>query len=210
MNKAGWAIVLAVFLAGCVPAVRMRGSPEDLAAQRARERQLAGVERWQVRGRLGVYDARGGGSGDFSWRQDGTRYEFTLHGPSLSGVDLRLRGDEHGALLEGDKRGPLRGRGAEALMQQALGWVVPLDELRAWLFGLRAPGGGPAELEFGADHLPARLRQDGWTVDYRAWDTDRQPPLPRKLFAEKPPYKVRLAIDAFELDAAPTSTTAGR
>jgi outer membrane lipoprotein LolB len=205
MKRIGAWFATALLLAGCTPAVRMRGSAEDLAAQRAREQALAGVEHWTVRGRLGVYDARGGGSGDFSWVQDGARYEFVLRGPAMSGVDLRLRGDASGALLEGAKGGPLRGADAETLMRKAVGWVVPLDELRAWLFGLRAAVGGPAELEFGVDHLPALLRQDGWAVDYRGWDTTRRPPLPRKLFAEKPPYKVRLSIDAFELGAAPVS-----
>jgi outer membrane lipoprotein LolB len=68
--------------------------------------------------------------------------------------------------------------------------------------GLRAPG-APAELDFGERDLPSLLRQDGWTVDYRAWDLGRQPPLPQKVFASQPPYKVKLSIDSFRIDTAP-------
>lgn len=196
-----------LLLAGCVPAVRMKGSAADLAAQRAREQALSGVDHWVVQGRMGVYDAHHGGSGDFTWRQDGEHYEFVLRGPSLSGVDVRLSGDAGGALLEGMKGGPLRGPDAETLMRKALGWEVPLGALRAWLFGLRAPHAGMAELEFGVDHLPALLQQDGWAVDYRAWDTRRDPPLPSKVFAEKPPYKVRLSIESFEFRGDADSST---
>lgn len=77
-------------------------------------------------------------------------------------------------------------------------WEVPLDELRAWVLGLRAQG-AQADLSFGNDRLPSVLVQDGWTVSYPAWDMTRQPPLPAKVFAEKPPYKVRLAIESWSL-----------
>ena len=100
--------------------------------------------------------------------------------------------------MEGLDGGPIRGRDAESLMHRALGWDVPLRDLRAWVLGLRADG-GPAELTFGADRLPASLLQDGWSVDYREWDTSRQPPLPKKLYAAKPPYKVKLVIESWQL-----------
>jgi outer membrane lipoprotein LolB len=90
----------------------------------------------------------------------------------------------------------LRGPDAEALMRKALGWEVPLRDLRAWVLGLRADS-GPAELSFGGDRLPALLQQDGWVVDYREWDAAHQPPLPKKVYAEKPPYKVKLSIESW-------------
>jgi outer membrane lipoprotein LolB len=82
-------------------------------------------------------------------------------------------------------------------MRKALGWEVPLRDLRAWVLGLRADG-GPAALSFGANRLPALLQQDGWTVDYHAWDDSRHPPLPTKVYASKPPYKVRLSIESWQ------------
>jgi outer membrane lipoprotein LolB len=100
-------------------------------------------------------------------------------------------------LLEGLEPGPLRGPDAEALMRKALGWEVPLRDLRAWVLGLRADS-GPAELSFGTDRLPSLLQQDGWAVDYREWDASRQPPLPKKVYAEKLPYKVKLSIDSWQ------------
>jgi outer membrane lipoprotein LolB len=191
------AMVLPLLLAACAPAVRNRGDAGLLGAQRAREQQLAGVDHWALKGRLSIDDGKGnGGSGGFDWTQQGDRYEFVLRGPAISGVSFRLSGGPEGALLEGLRGGPVRGADAEALMQQALGWVVPLSDLRAWVRGLRADG-GPAELSFGANRLPSLLQQDGWTVDYRQWDEMRQPPLPKKVFAEKPPYKVRLSIDSW-------------
>lgn len=194
----GWLLGAAALLtlAACAPVVRKPGDAAALAAQDARERQLAGVDHWTLQGRLGVSDGHGGGSGSLVWTQDGARYDFVLTAPFHS---FRLSGGPDGALLEGLDGGPLRGADAEALMRKALGWEVPLRELRAWVLGMRATG-SPATLSFDEQQLPALLQQDGWAVDYREWDTARQPPLPRKVFAAKPPYKVRLSIESFRID----------
>ncbi len=190
------AAVMPLLLVACVPAVRIKSDAGLLRAQAARERTLAHADHWVLQGRLGVSDGKDGGSGSFSWTQDGTRYEFVLRAP-ITGKSFRLSGGPEGALLEGLEPGPLRGPDAEALMRKALGWEVPLGDLRAWVLGLRADS-GPAELSFGADRLPALLQQDGWVVDYREWDTSRQPPLPKKVYAGKSPYKVKLSIESWQ------------
>lgn len=192
-------LALSLLLAACVPreAVRVQGDAALLGAQLAREKALAGADRWVLQGRLGVSNGRDGGSGSFSWTQDGENYEFVLRGPAISGMNFRLSGNPDGALLEGLDTGPVRGPDAEALMHKALGWEVPLRDLRAWVLGLRADS-GPAELSFGEDRLPSLLQQDGWAVDYREWDGTRQPPLPTKVFASKPPYKVKLSIESWQ------------
>lgn len=187
-----------LLLAACAPpAVRMKGDAGMLDAQRAREQTLAHADHWVLQGRLGVSNGKDGGSGSFSWTQDGERYEFVLRGPAISGMNFRLSGGPDGALLEGLEHGPLQGTDAEALMRKALGWEVPLRDLRAWVLGLRADS-GPAELEFGGNRLPSLLQQDGWVVDYREWDDARRPPLPTKVFAGKPPYKVKLSIESWQ------------
>jgi outer membrane lipoprotein LolB len=192
-------LALPLLLAACVPreAVRVQGDAALLGAQLAREKALAGADRWVLQGRLGVSNGRDGGSGSFSWTQDGENYEFVLRGPAISGMNFRLSGNPDGALLEGLDTGPVRGPDAEALMHKALGWEVPLRDLRAWVLGLRADS-GPAELSFGEDRLPSLLQQDGWAVDYRQWDDTRQPPLPSKVFATKSPYKVKLSIESWQ------------
>ena len=192
------AVVLPLLLAACAPAVRMKGDAAQLDAQRAREQQLANADHWTLQGRLSISDGKGnGGTGDLTWKQDGDHYTFEIRGPAISGVNFRLTGGPEGALLEGLRGGPLRGPDAESLMRKAVGWEVPLSDLRASVLGLRADSGA-ADLDFGVDRLPSLLQQDGWTVDYREWDAARQPPLPKKVFAQKLPYKVRLSIESWQ------------
>jgi len=197
------AAILPLLLVACVPrqAVRIKGDAALLGQQQTRERQLAGADHWTLQGRLGVSDGHHGGSGSLTWTQDGDHYDFVLRGPALSGVSFHLSGGPDGAVLDGLRGGPLRGPDAEALMRRALGWDVPLRDLRAWVLGLRADS-GPAVLRFGENKLPSLLQQDGWAVDYRAWDTSRQPPLPSTVFAAKPPYKVRLSVESWSFGPA--------
>jgi outer membrane lipoprotein LolB len=190
------AAALPLLLVACVPAVRMQGDASLLAAQQQREATLLKADHWMLQGRLGVSDGRQGGSGSFNWTQDGDHYEFVLRAP-ITGKSFRLTGDAAGAELDGLDGGPLRGPDAEALMRKALGWEVPMRDLRAWVLGLRADS-GPAKLGFGADRLPSLLQQDGWAVEYREWDAKRTPPLPTKVYAQKPPYKVRLSIESWQ------------
>lgn len=195
-----WALV-AVTAAGlmigaCAPVpVRAPGTAQQLAAQAAREQALGASPDWSLDGRFAASDGHQGGSGGIVWRQTGSRYRFVLRAP-ITGKSVELEGDPDGAVLTGASRAPLAGRDAGAVLREEFGWEVPVADLAWWVRGLRAPGSG-AVLTFGADGLPATLDQDGWRIDYREWYGERRPPLPRKVYASRPPYTVRVMIETW-------------
>lgn len=193
------AATMLLALAACAP-LPLRTTPGtagELAAQAARERALAGITRFTLDGRIGVSDGRDGGSGGFTWKQDGAVLDFTVRAP-ITGRSFRLLSGPDGACLQGLKPQPLCAADAESLLVAQLGWHLPLADLHAWAMGLRAPGSA-AQLAFAADGLPATLDQDGWHVEYRDWDRAQVPVLPRAIFARKPPYSVRLYVEHWEL-----------
>lgn len=200
------AAALPLLLAACAPNVVVKPAPKaDYAAlldeQRARERLLAHTDHWVLQGKIGVSGQvngkQDGGSGTLTWTQNGDSYDFVVRGP-IGSKSFKLSVTPDGAVLEGLEGGPQRNPNPEVLVQNALGWHVPLRDLRAWVLGLRADS-GPAELTFGADGLPSVLAQDGWNVSYPAWNTARQPAVPNKVFAENPPYKVRLSVESWSI-----------
>ncbi|MGA7440322.1 MAG: lipoprotein insertase outer membrane protein LolB [Luteibacter sp.] len=190
-------VVLVTACATTRPVVHHQGDVVTMGLQGQREHALADTSHWTLQGKLSVSDGNDNHSGGLIWKQDGDRYDFTIRAP-VTGRSFRLTGDPDGAELEGLDGGTRRGPDAETLMAQTVGWQLPMAELKSWVLGLRADT-GPAELRFGDDQLPSQLVQDGWTVDYKAWDATRQPAMPSKVFAEKPPYKVRLAIESWQL-----------
>lgn len=191
-------VALPLLLAACAsPPVRQQGTAATLGMQEQRERNLADTDHWTLEGRLSVSDGKDSGSGGLVWHQDGERYDFTVRAP-VTGRSFRLSGGPDGAELEGLDGGTRRGPDAESLMASTVGWQIPMTELKRWVLGLRA-NAGTADIAFGADRLPSRLVQDGWTVDYKQWDASRTPPMPTRVFAEKPPFKVRLSVESWSL-----------
>lgn len=184
--------LLLAALAGCVPVRPLAPDAAMLAAQDAREARLAAQPSFALAGRIAVSGTGEGGSGSFEWIQDGADFEFTLRSPVarqtwrmayLAG-DVRLEGLEGGTRWCTDP---------EALLAEEIGWDVPVRALAWWVRGARAPG-RHAELWFDAEGRPARLRQDGWQVDFRDWFPG-QDGLPRRVFAERGQARVRLVVD---------------
>ena len=189
---------LIVLLAACAP-VRVKpnaASPAALAAQDAREAALADKSRWTLEARIAV-SGENGGSGDLVWRQDGESYSFSVRG--ANGKTLRLSGDADHAMLEGVDARPEVGRDPQVLLRERLGTDVPFAALRRWALGLRVAG-APAQMQFDAQNLPVQLEQDGWTVEYLDWFSDRAPALPKKVFATRGKDKVKLLIQSWSFD----------
>lgn len=190
-------VCAALALGACAPVpVRLPGTAAQLAAQSAREQELGAQRDWGLEGRFAASDGRHGGSGSLTWRQHGSHYMFTLRAP-ITGKTVELAGGPDGAVLTGVGHQPLAGQDAGAVLREEFGWDVPVGDLAWWVRGLRAPGRG-AVLTFGANGLPATLDQDGWHVDYRDWYAERNPPLPRKVYASRDPYTVRVFIEQWD------------
>lgn len=191
-------IFLALVLSACAP-VRIKQvapTPEALAAQEAREAALADKSRWTLEARIAV-SGENGGSGDLVWRQDGDSYSFSVRG--VNGKVLRLSGDANRAVLEGVDAQPDIGRDPQALLRSRLGAEVPFAALRRWALGVRVAD-EPARIQFNEQNLPAQIDQNGWTVEYLDWFSDRTPALPKKVFATRGKDKVKLVIQSWNFD----------
>jgi outer membrane lipoprotein LolB len=177
-----------LLLAGCATRREVVREPSGDAR---RATAVAEVSSWGFAGRIAVSNGNDGGSGRIDWRQDGERLDITIRAP-VSGQTWRLSGDRDGGYeLSGTKRESVRAGDAEMLLFNETGWRVPVAALERWVRALPA---GRAQPRFGDDGLPAELREAGWTIEYRRFDTARAPALPTRIVARKGPLQVRLAI----------------
>lgn len=184
--------VLALALCACAP-LRLREDDATLGAQREREAAVLAQTRWQLSGRIAVSNGEDGGNADVEWQQDGERYDLRLRAP-VTGKNWRLHGDARSATLEGVREQAVTGGTAAELLAREANWQLPVAELEYWVRGLRAPK-GRAELTFDEAQRPAKLLQSGWTIEYRDYFADREPALPRKVFATKGKQRVRLFVE---------------
>jgi outer membrane lipoprotein LolB len=178
------------------PQTRRRAPDASLLqAQAAREALLATQPDWSLSGRIAISDGKDGGSGRIDWTQHGKDFDIRLSAPVTRQSWRMVRENGH-VRLEGLEGGTREGDDAQELLFRTLGWQVPIDALASWARGARA--GAEADLQFGADGLPSLLTESGWSVDYRAWDTESQPPRPKKVFASQGDDRVRLSVDSWD------------
>jgi outer membrane lipoprotein LolB len=85
----------------------------------------------------------------------------------------------------------------EALMQQELGWQLPLSGLRYWVTGLPAPD-GQSSVERDANGQLSVLRQQGWEIHYTRYAAITPDALPLRLRLTRDDMEVLLLIDDWE------------
>jgi len=176
----------------------VRETPAALAQLAARESQLAPHTHWSLSAHIFVSDGKdNSGSGDLDWNTAGSAYAFTLRAPT--GRTWKLSGDAQSATLEGVEPEPVVGADPARLLRDRLGWNVPVADLASWVRGMRSAA-GRATVQYDDRNRPAVLDQDGWHIEYKDWFDDRQPPLPRRVFASRGGARVKLAIDRWTID----------
>jgi len=148
-------------------------------------------ENWQVIGRVGLSDGERGGSLDFLWRARGERHLIHLRTGS-GGRQWRLVFDPDGAELVGSDIDALRGPRPDPLVEEAVGWPIPVEELRFWLRGLLPPG--PATAWFDDDGTIRSAESGAWTLDFTRFGEVDGVLMPTRMEARSGRYRVRLAM----------------
>ena len=196
-----------VLVAGCattLPVAELPPAQREAALERqsAREQLLARNGDWSLSGRVALTNNGRGGSGRIDWQRRGERYAVALAAP-ITRQSWRLEGGPGVARLEGLEGGTRVGTDAAVLLREATGWEIPVASLASWVRGARDPAAGEATLEFGADGRLARLRQDGWQLEFGEWATESTLgiELPNRIEAERGAARVRLVVDAWTTGA---------
>jgi len=115
-------------------------------------------------------DAEQSAVGSFLWRERGPDVQLELMSP-LGQTLAIVSQNSQGATLELPNQPARRAREVDTLMQDALGFSLPVSGLRDWLRARPAPG-TPARVARDAQSRPETIEQNGWTVRYVAWSDD--------------------------------------
>jgi outer membrane lipoprotein LolB len=140
-------------------------------------------------------------NGRISTDHHGERHSAGLHWTHLAQSDeilllsplgqtvARVYRDEGGATLdEGGKH--YQDVDTESLMEQVLGWHLPLDVLHHWVLAMADPE-TPAQIERADNGQVLLLRQVGWEVRFLKYDGS----LPKRMQLSHEDLQVQLLID---------------
>lgn len=172
--------------------------PENVSRQQEAIRRIPS---WQAEGKIAINMNGERQSASFDWQQQHGNYVIHLYGPFGQGATW-LRRTSKGVSLENADIGNRRAATAELLMQETLGWQVPVSELQYWIRGLAAPKPAPSVLELNDNQLIAQLEQQGWQVTFSRYGLHEGWVLPEKLSAEREGIEVTLVVKRWQLAPA--------
>ncbi|MEE4626167.1 lipoprotein insertase outer membrane protein LolB [Pseudomonas alliivorans] len=160
---------LIALLAGCAgltsrESVQGKG---DSAQWREHKQQLSSLDGWQINGKVGIRAPKDSGSGTLFWLQRQDYYDIRLSGPLGRGA-ARLTGRPGAVALEVANQGRYEAKTPEELLQNQLGWRLPVSHLVWWVRGLPAPD-SKSQVTLDGDSRLASLDQDGWQVEYLSY-----------------------------------------
>lgn len=134
--------------------------------------------------------------GNFDWRETDSTVTLQLINPIGQTLAI-ITSSPAQATLELPNRDPIIADNVGTLMQQALGFALPVEGLRYWLQPTVAPTSRAHTTPDPQD--PSRLsqiEQDGWTINYLAYADAPATGVKRvNLTREDPPMAIKLVLD---------------
>ncbi len=129
------------------------------------------------------------------WVHRADEDEILLLAP-LGQTVARIHRDDGEVTLEASGK-HYAARDMETLMQQVLGWQLPLSGLRYWVTALPVPD-GEFHVERDANGQVSLLRQQGWEISYTRYAAATPDALPLRLKLQREGMEVLLLIDEWE------------
>jgi outer membrane lipoprotein LolB len=175
--------LLSVLLAGC--------STAPVALQRPAQPEAA----FTFNGRVAIRQGEQRDSAGVRWAHRTGADEILLLAP-LGQTVARIRRDANEITLDASGKHYAAHNG-EDLMQQVLGWQLPISGLRYWVTAMPAPQGDFTDERdaLGRMHV---LQQDGWEISYSRYAADTPDALPLRMKLRRDDTQVLLLIDEWE------------
>ena len=189
--------VLLLLLSACSGVTVKEPEQGNRTAYQDRVGKIGAVSEWGLVGRISLDDGDRGGSGRLQWEVKPGNTELDFHGAMGRGA-WQLEIEPGSAALRLADGSEHFADGVDALVQQQIGWPIPVKALQWWVRGLAAPGTIDAQ-QLGADGLLTSLAQFGWQIDFNRYASDTGVAMPVRLDARQNDYRVKLAIGRWHL-----------
>jgi outer membrane lipoprotein LolB len=185
----------AAMLPGCatVPAPATQTEPESYSRHLQR---LTSIREFSLYGRMAVQTERRGVSGSLRWEHAEESDRLAMFSPLGTQVAEIISGSDGVTLTTSDQK-TYAAEGAETLMQQTMGWSLPMTGLTDWVLGRPAPGAYD-QAGWDAQGRLTGMRQDGWQIEYPAYLTVDGIDMPGKILLKSPKLDLKLVVDRWE------------
>lgn len=154
---------------------------------------IAAIEQFTLKGRIGVQADSKGFSGGLNWQHDNANDDISLYSP-LGGQVASIKKTAEGVTLEDSKGNKISAPDAETLTQTTLGWRLPLTGLADWSLGRPTSGTIQASTWDELGHL-STLKQDDWDIEYQNYSEQNGHFLPNKILLKSEKLNLKLLVE---------------
>jgi len=167
---------------------------QDLYLQHLKN--LAVIDQFTLKGRIGVQSNGEGFSGSLNWQHDNLNDDISLYSP-FGGQVASIKKTSGKVTLEDAKGNIVSAPDAETLTQITLGWKLPLAGLADWSLGRPVKGDVQSIIwnEFG--YLTS-LKQDEWHIEYQDYSNNNGLFLPNKILLKSKQVNLKLLVEQWD------------
>lgn len=166
---------------------------------------LASIREFTLDGRIGVQADGRGFSGKMRWQHLNRYNAIDLYSPLGSKV-VAIESNTDGVTLTASDGNTVKSSDVESLTEQTMGWRLPAQYLEDWSLG--RPTNAPiASASWDDEGRLSKLSQDGWEVQYIAYQNSHGYQLPSKLNLRNAKLYLKLVIDNWQLSELSTNPT---
>ena len=192
-------LCLLATLAACssLPTQAPTSTPASLSLHQQHLASLSRIQRFELKGRLGVQADGKGYSASLIWQHNAEHDDIRIYSP-LGGQLARIQKTADGIRLE-DAQGQVSvGRDAESLTQTLLGWRLPLTGLADWALG-RPANSAMASLTWDEAGHTLSLNEADWVIAYQQYQASPTAFLPHKLSLKNARVQLKLIVEKWTL-----------
>jgi outer membrane lipoprotein LolB len=182
-------------LAGCASQAPVDESGRQAGQWERQQAEVEAFDSWTLVGKAGLRTPQENTSANLDWNQTPYYFRMLISGPFGGGRSV-LEGRE-GRFSLTTSEGRFEAETPEALMEEQLGWSLPVRAMPDWVRGLP---GDHASYQLETDELgfPSFLQQDGWDIDYRDWEQTEGMWLPRRLVMNYGDVRITLVVNQWQ------------
>lgn len=184
-------------LSACQPFWQTK--PELTRDQRWQNHQqsVEAIDQWSFQGRSLIRQGQEGWNAGIRWTQEEDDFSIKLSGPFAQGGML-LAGDNSAVTLTLDDGESRTASSPEVLLEETLGWLLPVSALRDWVRGLPYAALKTDFIELNDEGHMTRLEQAGWEIEIKRYKPFAGTQMPDKVFIEHPDLSLRLVMHRWQ------------
>lgn len=188
-----WLAAMVLFLlAGCASQAPVEDGNRQAGQWERQQAEVEAFDTWTMIGKAGLRTSQENQSANLDWSQHPHYFRMLISGPFGGGRSVLEGREGRFSLTTGEGR--FEAETPEALMEEQLGWSLPVSAMPDWVRGLP---GDHASYQLETDELgfPRNLQQDGWEIDYRDWEEVEGMWLPRRLVMNYDDVRITLVVN---------------